>query len=72
MTEAEPHATTIELKEPPPLEVPVGATFVVKVAVTCVNGCDLHEQRLAIAAPAGAAGHRRSPRRDCPSRWPES
>lgn len=55
MTEAEPpHATTIELKEPPPPEVPVGATFVVKVAVTCANGCDLHEQRLDIAAPAGA------------------
>ena len=64
MTEAEPHATTIELKEPPPLEVPVGATFVVKVAVTCVNGCDLHEQRLAIAAPAGAGEARQSASED--------
>ena len=64
MTEAEPHATTIELKEPPPLEVPVGATFVVKVAVTCVNGCDLHEQRLAIAAPAGAGEAQQSASED--------
>ena len=52
--ETKTHTATFELKEPPPPEVPVGATFVVKVAVTCAEGCDLHEQRLDIAAPAGA------------------
>jgi len=61
MTEPKTHTATIELKEPAPLEVPVGATFVVKVVVTCAEGCDLHACTLDIAAPAGAGAAQQTP-----------
>jgi hypothetical protein len=61
MTEPRAHLATIELNEPAPPEVPVGATFAVKVAVACHEGCDLHEHRLEIAAPAGAGEAQQAP-----------
>jgi len=54
MREPQTHTATIALNDPVPLEVPVGATFVVNVAVACAEGCDLHGHALDIAGPAGA------------------
>jgi hypothetical protein len=54
MTERQTHVATIALKDPAPVDVPVGATFVVRIAVSCAEGCDLHEGILDVAAPVGA------------------
>jgi hypothetical protein len=64
MAEPQIHVATIELDDPAPPEVPVGATFVVKVAVICAEGCDLHGSVLDIAAPAGAENARQAPPAD--------
>jgi len=54
MTASQTHTATIELSGPAPVEVPVGAIFVVKVAVMCAEGCNLHTCALKITAPTGA------------------
>jgi hypothetical protein len=48
------HATTIELAGPAPLEVAVGAGFVLAVKVSCAAGCDLASIPLEVATPDGA------------------
>ena len=64
MTASQTHTATIVLDDPAPVDVPVGATFVVKVAVACANGCDLHGLALDIAVPAGAEAARQAPSSD--------
>ena len=64
VTEPRTHTATIALSDPAPAEVPVGATFVVKVAVACSEGCDLHEHALDVAAPAGAGEAQQAPSAD--------
>ena len=61
MTEPLTHTVTIALNDPAPVEVPVGATFVVNVAVACAQGCDLHGHALNIAGPAGAGEIHQAP-----------
>jgi hypothetical protein len=48
-----PHATTIELAAPAPLEVAVGADFVLAVKVSCAAGCDLVAIPLEVTTPDG-------------------
>jgi hypothetical protein len=48
------HATTIEVIESAPLEVPAGATITLKVKVSCPRGCDLTSIPIQIGAAAGA------------------
>ncbi len=48
------HATTIELSEPLPPQVPVGSEVVVKVKVSCSEGCDLRGLPVRVTAPDGA------------------
>lgn len=45
------HATEIALVEPAPTEVPVGAEFTVKIAVSCAAGCDLAAAPLEVTGP---------------------
>jgi hypothetical protein len=52
--EARRHATTIELSEPLPPQVPVGREVVVKVKVSCSEGCDLRGLPVKITAPDGS------------------
>jgi hypothetical protein len=61
MTERQTHIATIALMEAAPVEVPVGTSFVVKLAVVCTAGCDLHASVLAVDVPAGAAATRQAP-----------
>jgi hypothetical protein len=49
------HATAIELAEPPPSEVPVGAAITLRLKVACAAGCDLHGVPLAVTTADGAA-----------------
>jgi hypothetical protein len=49
------HSATIEIAEPFPPEVQVGADITVKVRVTCSGGCDLRNVPLKVVAPDGAA-----------------
>jgi hypothetical protein len=67
MTERQTHIATIELTEAAPAEVPVGTTFVVKLAVACTEGCDLHASALAVDAPADAAATWQAPSVDAVS-----
>lgn len=50
----EAHATTIEVIEAAPLEVPAGATVTLKVKMSCPLGCDLSGIPIQIAAADGA------------------
>jgi hypothetical protein len=52
--EARRHATTIELSEPLPPQVPVGREVVVKVKVSCSEGCDLRGLPVKITVPDGS------------------
>ena len=52
--EARRHATTIELSEPLPPQVPVGSEVVVKVKVSCSEGCDLRGLPVRVTAPDDA------------------
>jgi hypothetical protein len=47
------HATEIAIAEPVPSELPVGADFVVKLAVSCAAGCDLAAAPLEVTGPDG-------------------
>ncbi len=48
------HATRIELSEPAPAEVAVGAGFAVKVGAACAAGCDLGGMPVEVTGPDGA------------------
>jgi hypothetical protein len=48
------HETRIELCEPAPAELAVGADFVVRIAVACAQGCDLRGMPVEVIAPDGA------------------
>ena len=48
------HATTIEVIEPAPAEVPAGAGIVLKVKLSCAAGCDLDGTPVRITAADGA------------------
>src|SRR5262245_45336117 len=47
------HSTVMELSEPLPTEVPVGADLVLKVKVSCSEGCELRGVPLRIIGPDG-------------------
>ena len=49
------HSTTLEIAEPLPSDVLVGADITVKVRVSCAGGCDLRSVPLKVLAPDGAA-----------------
>lgn len=49
------HATTIALSEPAPPEVAIGAEVVVRLKVSCSQGCDLRGLPIRIAPPDGDA-----------------
>jgi hypothetical protein len=49
------HATTIEVIEPTPAEVPAGADIVLKVKLSCAAGCDLSGMPARITAAADGA-----------------
>jgi hypothetical protein len=48
------HAMTIEVTEPTPSQVTVGADFVLKVRVSCGSGCELDGMPVMVAAADGA------------------
>jgi hypothetical protein len=48
------HSATIEVTEPLPPEILVGADITVKVRVACSDGCDLRNVPLKVVAPDGA------------------
>ena len=50
MAEVRTHPTTIELSESMPQEVAVGNDFVVKLKLTCAEGCDLRAQPVSVTA----------------------
>ena len=52
-TQSTTHATTIELCEPVPSELPVGSEFVLQVNLTCPQGCDLGGLPLMVNGPDG-------------------
>jgi hypothetical protein len=52
-TELETHATVMELSEPAPAEIAVGADLVLKVKVTCSAECDMRGMPVKIATPDG-------------------
>ena len=45
------HAIDVELLEPVPEEVPVGAEVVLKLEVSCPQGCDLSAMPLTLTGP---------------------
>ena len=45
------HSIDVELCEPVPAEVPVGADFVVKLKVSCPEGCDLGALPVSVTGP---------------------
>jgi len=47
--------TSLEIAEPLPPDVPVGADITVKVRVSCTSGCNLRNVPLKVVAPDGAA-----------------
>ena len=49
------HSTSLEIAEPLPPDVPVGADITVKVRVSCTSGCNLRNVPLKVVAPDGAA-----------------
>jgi len=51
----ESHSTAIELSEPAPAEVAAGTELMLKIALTCAAGCDLHHLPLTIKGPDDAA-----------------
>jgi hypothetical protein len=52
-SDARPHATTIEVIEPAPPEVPAGADIVLKIKVSCAAGCDLGGMPVRVMAADG-------------------
>jgi len=54
MTAADAHVAAIELCDPPPAEIAVGADMVLAVRITCAAGCDLSGAPLTVTAPDGA------------------
>ena len=50
MAEVRTHTTTIELGEPAPQEVAVGSDFVVRLKLTCAEGCDLRALPVCVVA----------------------
>ena len=53
MTAPVAHAAVVELCDPPPPEVAVGASMVLTVRLTCPAGCDLSDAPLTVTAPDG-------------------
>ena len=51
--DARTHSTTVEVSEPVPSEVAVGAEIVLKVKVSCDAGCDLRGMPVKVTAPDG-------------------
>jgi len=49
------HSTSLEIVEPFPPDVPVGADITIKVRVSCTSGCNLRNVPLKVVAPDGAA-----------------
>ena len=49
-----PHSTTIELSGAVPSEVAAGADIVLRVKISCTEGCDLHGLPVEITPPDGA------------------
>ena len=52
-TQPTTHATTIELREQAPRELPLGGEFLVQVKLTCPQGCDLSGLPLMVTGPHG-------------------
>jgi hypothetical protein len=48
------HVAAVELRDPPPAEIAVGADMVLTVRVTCPAGCDLADAPLTVTAPDGS------------------
>src|SRR6185503_12573244 len=48
------HVTTVALSRPPAAEVDAGTDIVLKVKVSCPDGCDLRERVINVVAPDGA------------------
>ena len=47
------HQTHVEMSQPVPLEVEVGADIALKVKVTCSSGCDLRGEPVNVMTPDG-------------------
>src|SRR6516225_11361646 len=47
----EMHSIDVELCEPVPAEVPIGADFIVKLKVSCPEGCDLLTLPVSVTGP---------------------
>jgi hypothetical protein len=51
--ELPPHLTTVVLSRPPAAEIDAGTDIVLKVKVSCPDGCDLRERVINVMAPDG-------------------
>jgi hypothetical protein len=49
------HSTIVELSEPAPPELAVGSDLVLKIKVSCPEGCDLSAMPVAVTGPDGRA-----------------